>query len=855
MTLFIEVAAGGSPWPGDPESSVIFDENLDQDILIGTITGGEPGWSYEFNFDDGFYGDAGGRFRIEGNRIYVKANKDTAGASLFNYEVQAIHQMSIVARAGGNAVDEGLFAVYLRDVNEAPTNLTLNPTAGNPRPTVAENLSAGQVLGTLTEFDEDRDSGEGDGDGLFTYTLVNNPGGLFAITRDEATGEVRLVTTGPLDYEATNPALETDANGRFYRVTIRVTDDGGANGEGTPQSSQQEFKVYVTDVAETPTNTAPTDIALSSSAVSEAATAGTVIGDLSATDAQGGTMTYTIVNDPDSKFAINASGQLVVRSGATFDFESDTSHDVRVRVTDSGGLWYEETLTITVNNANERPTDITLSNTTVSTTAGGGAPIGELGFVDPDTGATGTFTVQNDPNNLFQIGVVGNVAQLQVRNGATLTAGTYNVTVRVTDQGGLFRDEQFEITVTSGNTAPQINGVPTPVTRTTADTSNIQAFGDVTINDTGNLEVVVRMDSAAKGQFVGNGGIYDQAAGTFTINGTASHVTTVLRALQFNARDKAAGSAAEVTTFTITVEDEGGLTSTNSNIRVSATAPPAQNANPDLTNGTASVDELSASSGSSIATLSATDANNDPLSYWIMVNGTAVKSDGRFIIEGNQLKIVNGGVAFDFEQMPQYSLTLRVTDGKGGFDDATFTVNVRDINPEVMTAASASPLNDVIKGSKTGNFKDTFFGGLGDDKLWGGYGNDTLWGGAGKDVFVFDGKLGTSSTDRRVNYDTIKDYSVKDDSIWLDNDLFKSNKKLYNLIKKGTELIPLKMASKFFTIGDKAKQADDYFVYDSKKRVLYYDADGSGSKAAIEMANFTNNKALKGFNHKEFLFI
>ena len=171
-----------------------------------------------------------------------------------------------------------------------------------------------------------------------------------------------------------------------------------------------------------------------------------------------------------------------------------------------------------------------------------------------------------------------------------------------------------------------------------------------------------------------------------------------------------------------------------------------------------------------------------------------------------------------------------------------------DLAIETMTAAAASPLNDIIKGSKTGNYKDTFFGGAGDDKLWGGYGNDTLWGGAGKDVFVFDGKLGTASTDRRVNYDTIKDYSVKDDSIWLDNDLFKSNKKLYTAIKKGTENAPLKMASKFFTVGDKAKDADDYFVYDAKKRVLYYDADGSGSKAAIEMATFTNNKALKSIH-------
>lgn len=304
MALTIQVAAVGSIYPGDPESSVFFDENLDlnpQDIFIGTIVGGQAGWIYEFNFDAGFYGDAEGRFYIVGDRIYAKAA--TSGDTRFNYEAQAIQQMSIMARAtaGGVDVDEGQFNVYLRDVNDRPTNLALTPTTGNPRPMVAENLPAGQIVGTIIEFDDDRELGEGDGDGAFTYTITNNPGGLFDVVR--VGDEVRVITTRPLDYEATTPALETDANGRFYRITVQVTDDGGANG-GTPLSGQQEFRVYVTDVAETPTNTAPTDIALSNAVVSEDRTEDYVIGTLSATDAQGGTMTYTILNDPDGKFAI-----------------------------------------------------------------------------------------------------------------------------------------------------------------------------------------------------------------------------------------------------------------------------------------------------------------------------------------------------------------------------------------------------------------------------------------------------------------------------------------------------------------------------------------------------------------------
>ena len=90
-----------------------------------------------------------------------------------------------------------------------------------------------------------------------------------------------------------------------------------------------------------------------------------------------------------------------------------------------------------------------------------------------------------------------------------------------------------------------------------------------------------------------------------------------------------------------------------------------------------------------------------------------------------------------------------------------------------MSQARTSPAlpgTDVLVG---GVGKDVFNGGLGNDKLSGGLGNDMLTGGKGKDVFVFDTKLGTSSTDRKVNFDTIKDFSVKDDSLYLDNAIFK----------------------------------------------------------------------------------
>jgi Ca2+-binding RTX toxin-like protein len=167
--------------------------------------------------------------------------------------------------------------------------------------------------------------------------------------------------------------------------------------------------------------------------------------------------------------------------------------------------------------------------------------------------------------------------------------------------------------------------------------------------------------------------------------------------------------------------------------------------------------------------------------------------------------------------------------GQANRAGATFTqdfaVNVGDVRVE---KTKGSALADVFKGGK---YNDVLGGGLGNDKLWGGLGKDTLTGGKGKDTFVFNTKL-----NKKTNLDKITDYVVKDDAIWLENKIFTK------LGKKGTEAKPAKLNKKFFSL-DSAKDKDDTLIYDSKKGKLFYDVDGSGSKAAVEIA--TLKKGLK----------
>ena len=162
---------------------------------------------------------------------------------------------------------------------------------------------------------------------------------------------------------------------------------------------------------------------------------------------------------------------------------------------------------------------------------------------------------------------------------------------------------------------------------------------------------------------------------------------------------------------------------------------------------------------------------------------------------------------------------------------------------EVENLGAALPTSAVglaLTGSNSANMitatagKDTLSGLAGDDELAGGLGIDKLIGGVGKDKFDFTTKLG------KTNVDTITDFSAKDDTIQIDNAIFKG-------LKAG------KLASSAFFTGTKAHDSSDRVVYDSKSGKVYFDQDGSGSKAAIHFATLTNKA--KGIAAADFFVI
>jgi len=171
--------------------------------------------------------------------------------------------------------------------------------------------------------------------------------------------------------------------------------------------------------------------------------------------------------------------------------------------------------------------------------------------------------------------------------------------------------------------------------------------------------------------------------------------------------------------------------------------------------------------------------------------------------------------------------TIDLGDGTDTLILANGTNKLTVSNIETIIGATGADTIKVALGSVTatnmngGAGIDTLSGGDGADTLNGGLGNDILTGGAGNDTFVFNTTL--SST---TNKDTIKDFTIGQDAIQLDNAIFTM------LMTTG----PLSSMNFIANSTGKAVDGNDYIVYNTTSGVLSYDADGNGTGLAIQIA-------------------
>ena len=265
-----------------------------------------------------------------------------------------------------------------------------------------------------------------------------SPGTWLSTGSTDTTVTVTQTTNG--SYQMTN--------GQAFGFKVRAVN---AIGEG-PASDQ---------LAATPANQPPafsSDTATRS--VDENEPIHTNVGaHVTATDPEGNGITYSLVNNPPAGFTV-LPGNGQIRTGQVLDHEDVDSYTVTVRATATGGH-DDIQVTITVNDVNEAPAfSADTATRSVQENSSGGTNVGAaVGATDPDSGDSLVYTLFN---GVGKFTIVSGTGQIRVASNAGLdyeTTQEYDVTVRATDNGGLYDSIAVTINITDELEPAVLNSV------------------------------------------------------------------------------------------------------------------------------------------------------------------------------------------------------------------------------------------------------------------------------------------------------------------------------------------------------------------------------------------------------------
>ncbi|HBJ38105.1 MAG TPA: hypothetical protein DDZ51_25790, partial [Planctomycetaceae bacterium] len=469
--------------------------------VIGVIAGAEASANGSVNAAvTGTYGSI--TIAADGTYTYTVDNNNAAVQALRTSSDTLQDIFTYTMEDSGGLTSTTQITVTIEGRNDTPHDIT---TAGL---TVAENSPINTtVVGTVVG--QDVDSGE-----AFSYSLLDNAGSRFQI--HSTTGVVTVAAGHLINYE----------DNASHEIQVRVTDASGA-------FYDEWMTVTVTDVNETPQIIGPdaglmlllngsfengaTDWTLSGAAqITNSLDWGAAPSDgdfyvlLGTGNQSGGTVETTLqtvvgeiyivsfdynanANPGSQQLRVEAIGGAILLNQTVsanadwipnytqhnFTFIADSTQTI-LRFTD-----------VSVSGSNR---DGNLDNVRVSSAfviaenAVNSTIVGNVQTIDPDLGDTLTFQLMNDAGGRFAIDSA--TGAITVANRSLLdfeTTTSHAVTVRVTDAGGLFREQQFNIRLTNVNEDPvAVADTATAVEAggTNNGTAGTNPTGNVLTNDT-----------------------------------------------------------------------------------------------------------------------------------------------------------------------------------------------------------------------------------------------------------------------------------------------------------------------------------------------------------------------------------
>jgi methionine-rich copper-binding protein CopC len=354
------------------------------------------------------------------------------------------YELTVTATDTDGNSDQQTLTVSLDDVEETPS-FTSGTSAS-----VAETATDG-----TTVLDVDANVGGTTDTGVGYAIASGNGDSAYAI---DASGLITVGDASELDYErSTSRTLTVEAS------------------EGT-QSGTQDITISVTDSDESPTFSSGT-----SDSIAEDASNGDPVHDVNA-DVGGASdeaVSYTITGGNSAgAFAIDSNtGQIAVADDSQFNFEGTNSFSLTVEASE-GAATNSRTVSISVTDVNDAPTDIGLSSAAVAQSGGTDAVVGTLSITDEDD-TTATYNLVSGAGDANNSAFAIASSDLVATDAAGLAEGDYDVRVEADDGSGGTVEKAFTVAVTDDVSPTLIASTPADdVTGVDDDTTVTITFGE-----------------------------------------------------------------------------------------------------------------------------------------------------------------------------------------------------------------------------------------------------------------------------------------------------------------------------------------------------------------------------------------
>ncbi|NGN97557.1 type I secretion C-terminal target domain-containing protein [Grimontia sp. S25] len=620
------------------------EESVTESTLVATITtSDEDGDDVSLtllNNDEGY-------FRLDGNGVYLTAD----GVAAINQDgVDAISSVPISVQAF-----DGTYTVVASDtvavarVNDNSPVITLNETD-----VMEESVSVGTVVATISASDADGDD--------LTFTVSGPHADWVTIDGNE----VKLTAAG---VEAIN-----DDDAEISAINFTVTASDGS------RTGSDDANVTVTRVNDNDPVITLTEVGVAEESVS----VDTVVATISASDADENELTFTISGANADWVTIDGNEVKLTAAGveAINDDDAEISA-INFTVTASdGSRTVSDDANVTVTRVNDNDPVITLTEVGVAEeSVSVDTVVATISASDADENEL-TFTISGA--NADWVTIDGNEVKLTAAGVAAIN-----------DDGAEISAINFTVTASDGSRTGSDDANVT-VTRVN-DNDPVIALTEVGVaEESVSVDTVVATISASDA---------DENELTFTISGAnADWVTIDGNEVKLTAAGVAAinddGAEISAINFTVSASDGSRTGSDDANVTVTRVNDNA----PELTVSVNELTEENVAENDVVATLSATDVDENILTYSLSNNGA-----GYFTLVGNQVLLTAAGAAAinsDSAADPLESLSFTVGVSDGTYVDSenvSVTVNrVDDIvaaNDSDEIAASSTATGNVISGS------------------------------------------------------------------------------------------------------------------------------------------------------------